>query len=415
MYCVCVATNANAAMGVGDGGRFFGRRKRVKWKCDVRRSAKGYTLARTQQAGSTAPKTASGHGHAFDHGRSIERERMSDFPARRSKRRGGARRKPSHYQEPLISTRERRSRRVDLNSSISTYRPPLSDLPVVRDATPQYHHHQGFPSIVDQPNQNPAVDLANPILSQGCLCCQCVRSQQVGITEQCGEFQEMLGPGCYCMMWPINNVSSRLSLRLQQMNVTCETKTNDNVFLHVTVSVLYRVCLSRAYEAYYRLADLHLTLKSYVLDVVRSTIPFQSLDQVFASKTEIADAVFTRLFSILLEYGYELSSVLLTKLEPNAMVKASMNEMNAAKRLKQAAPHQAEAFRIEKIKKAEAHSEALYLDGRGMAQGRCAIVTGMQESVNAWTDNVKMLAPTPKEAMDLLLLTQYLDMLLQPF
>ena len=200
-----------------------------------------------------------------------------------------------------------------------------------------------------------------------------------------------------------------MSLRIQQLDVVCETKTKDNVFVQVACAVQYRVLLESAYDAYYRLTDPRSQIQSYVFDVVRSTVPRLELDEAFASKKEIADAVLEQLREVMKEYGYEIKNALVTDMSPDHKVKASMNEINASKRLKEAASHKAEADKVKQVKAAEAEAEARYLSGLGVARQRKAIVQGLQESVGAFSSDVE--GATPKDVMDILLLSQYFDTL----
>merc|ERR1712071_450455 len=150
-------------------------------------------------------------------------------------------------------------------------------------------------------------------------------------------------------------------------------------------------------------------IESYVFDVVRSTVPRMELDETFASKGEIANAVKDKLKNVMHEYGYQIMEALVTDLAPDNKVKASMNEINASKRLKEAASHKAEADKIKQVKAAEAEAEARYLSGLGVARQRKAIVQGLQTSVSEFSENVN--GASPKDVMDILLLTQYFDTL----
>eukprot|EP00977_Amphora_coffeiformis_P012972 scaffold3330_cov164-Amphora_coffeaeformis.AAC.4 len=192
----------------------------------------------------------------------------------------------------------------------------------------------------------------------GCCCFTCVRTQSVGIVEDLGQFKQLLSPGLHILLWPIQNVVGTLSLRIQQLDVYCETKTKDNVFVQVAVAVQYRVLAESAYEAYYRLTDPRTQIQSYVFDVVRSTVPKMELDEAFSSKDDIAKAVLESLASVMTEYGYEIRNTLVTDLSPDNKVKASMNEINASRRLKEAASHKAEAEKTKQVKAAEAEAEA---------------------------------------------------------
>lgn len=264
--------------------------------------------------------------------------------------------------------------------------------------------------LLDHHQHTVVKDRAIPCCSHGCCCCQCVRSQELGVAEDCGSFAQIVGPGFYCLGWPLQTIH-RLSLRMKQIDVVCETKTCDGVFCNVHLTVLYRVAPVRAYDAYYQLEDLRGTIQTYVLDVVRSTVPTILLDQLFASQQRIANTVHDRLFPILLQYGYETCRILITRVDPNTHVKDAMNAMNAASRWKQAVSYQAEAAKIETIAQAQAQAEGLHLRGKGVARERQAIVEGMKDSVNMWTMDVKFEAPTAQEAMQLLLISQYLDLL----
>lgn len=244
---------------------------------------------------------------------------------------------------------------------------------------------------------------------RGCCCCQCIRTQEVGIAEDLGQFKGLLNPGFHCITYPCSNVVGTLSLRIQQLDVYCETKTKDNVFVQVAVAVQYRVLLESAYEAFYRLSDPKGQIQSYVFDVVRSTIPKMELDESFSSKEDIAQDVKNSLTEVMREYGYEIRNTLVTDIAPDAKVKASMNEINASRRLKEAASHKAEADKIKQVKNAEAEAEARYLSGMGVARQRKAIVAGLQTSVADFSDNVE--GTTPKDVMDILLLSQYFDTL----
>ena len=171
----------------------------------------------------------------------------------------------------------------------------------------------------------------------------------------------------------------------------------------------YRVLVKQTYDAYYRLTDPRGQIQSYIFDVVRSQVPRLELDDAFASKADIATAVSSQLKANMLSYGYEIKETLVTDIEPDRKVKASMNEINASRRLKEAAAHKAEADKVKQVKNAEAEAEARYLSGLGVARQRKAIVAGLQESVGAFSSEVE--GATPKDVMDILLLSQYFDTL----
>jgi len=227
--------------------------------------------------------------------------------------------------------------------------------------------------------------------------------------EDLGQFKRLIGEGPSCILWPLQAVAGRLSLRVQQLDVLCETKTKDNVFVQVGVAVQYRVVTESAYDAYYRLTSPTSQIQAYVFDVIRSTIPRMELDEAFVSKDDIAKSVLESLQAVMKDYGYSIVNTLVTDLAPDSKVKASMNEINAARRLKEAARHQADADKIRQVKNAEADAEARYLSGLGVARQRKAIVAGLQESVSEFSNEVH--GANPKDVMDILLLSQYFDTL----
>lgn len=241
------------------------------------------------------------------------------------------------------------------------------------------------------------------------MCLQCIPEKEVGVVEDLGQFKRLVGEGPSCIIWPLQSVVGRLSLRVQQLDVLCETKTKDNVFVQVGVAVQYKVVTESAYDAWYRLTSPTSQIQSYVYDVIRSTVPRMELDEAFESKQDIAHAVLAQLQNVMKDYGYSIVNTLVTDMSPDSKVKASMNEINAARRLKEAASHQAEADKVRQVKAAEAEAEARYLSGLGVARQRKAIVQGLQASVSEFSGEVA--GAKPKDVMDILLLSQYFDTL----
>jgi regulator of protease activity HflC (stomatin/prohibitin superfamily) len=312
---------------------------------------------------------------------------------------------PSMYRPPVLiqgSELSNAHQSLELESYLFLNGPPP---PSIRRSLQRQTPRQVQGSLVLDHHVNPAKDLAG-IFSYGACCCQCVRTQEVGITENFGQFQQVLPPGFYCLSWPFSDIAGRLSLRIQQIDLVCETKTKDDVFVHLQISVQYRVVVEKSFDAYYRLTDPSVQLKSYVFDVVRSTVPKMTIDQLFSSKQDIADAVFSRLATVMNEYGYEIITSLVTDVMPTQKVRDSMNEVEACRRLKEAMPHRAEAEKTRIVKKAEADADSMYLRGCGTARNRRAVAQGLKASVETLSQE-----RCSKDVMDLLLLTQYIDML----
>jgi regulator of protease activity HflC (stomatin/prohibitin superfamily) len=240
-------------------------------------------------------------------------------------------------------------------------------------------------------------------------CCQCVSSGNVGIVEKLGKFENLAQPGIHCLFPPFCDIVGQVSMRVQQLSVRTETKTKDNVTIQVQVAVQFKAMDTKVHEAYYRLTDPAQQIRAYVDDVIRSTLPKLELDEAFQSKDTVARSVKESLDKVMHDYGYEIKQALVTDLSPDGKVKSAMNEINAQKRLRESANHKAEANKIIQIKAAEAEAEAKYLGGVGVARQRQAIVQGFRDSVVEFSGNVDGISP--KDVMNLMMITQYLDML----
>jgi len=243
-----------------------------------------------------------------------------------------------------------------------------------------------------------------------CLC-TVISTSDAGVVERCGKFSHIAHPGMNFVCWPFCHVSNLLSLRLQQLSIRCETKTKDNVFVLFDVSVQYQVIQEKVYDACYKLSDTKQQIEAYVFDVIRSTVPRMELDEAFVSKEEISTAVKNQLSAAMHDYGYVIVKALVTDIAPDNRVKSAMNEINASKRLREAAAEKAEGEKVLLVKAAEAHAESQYLSGVGVAKQRKAIVNGLKESVNYFAGSVQ--GAGPKEVINLLMVTQYFDMLEQ--
>ncbi|XP_020597264.1 hypersensitive-induced response protein 1-like [Phalaenopsis equestris] len=240
------------------------------------------------------------------------------------------------------------------------------------------------------------------------LCCLQVEQSTVAIKESFGKFDDVLEPGIHLVPWILGKkVAGHLSLRVQQLDVRCETKTKDNVFVTVVASVQYRALANKAADAFYKLSNTREQIQSYVFDVIRASVPKLNLDAVFEQKNDIAKAVEDELEKAMSTYGYEIVQTLIVDIEPDEHVKRAMNEINAAARLRLAANEKAEAEKILQIKRAEGEAESKYLAGLGIARQRQAIVDGLRDSVLAFSANVP--GTSAKDVMDMVLITQYFD------
>ena len=236
-----------------------------------------------------------------------------------------------------------------------------------------------------------------------------VEQQTVGIVQRLGKFHREADPGLHAKIPFVDRVVARMSLRVVQLDVKIETKTEDNVFVQLVVAVQYFVLREKVWESFYKLDDAKKQITSFVFDVVRAQVPKIALDDVVAKKDEIADTVERELAQVMDGFGYGILKALVTDIEPDARVKEAMNEINAAQRLRLAATEKGEADRILKVKAAEGDAQSKALQGRGIADQRKAIVEGLRDSVGEFQRAVP--GTTAKDVMNLVLMTQYFDML----
>ena len=236
-----------------------------------------------------------------------------------------------------------------------------------------------------------------------------VRQQSSAVIERFGRFKRLCAPGLNWRIPIIDRVAERVSLRIQQLDVDVETKTKDNVFVMTKVSVQFQVLPDNVVSAYYQLNDPGRQITSYVFDLVRAEIPKLTLDEVFERKDDVATAVKSELSSVMADFGYGIVKALVTDINPDETVKASMNAINAAQRERVAAEERGEAEKILQVKQAEAEAESKKLQGHGIADQRSAIVDGLRESVLEFQQGVPGTAA--QDVMSLVLITQYFDML----
>lgn len=234
-----------------------------------------------------------------------------------------------------------------------------------------------------------------------------VKQQTAAIVERFGRFNKVSTAGLNFKIPLIDQIAGRVSLRVQQLDVRVETKTKDNVFVLVVVSVQYHVLTNKVLDAFYKLQNPQEQITAYVFDTVRARVPGVQLDQLFEMKDDIAQAVKSELDGVMDEFGYGILKALVTDIDPDAKVKVSMNEINAAQRMRVAAVEQAEADKIRVVKAAEAEAESRALQGQGIANQRKAIIDGLRESVENFSNTVDGVKS--QDVMNLVMMTQYFD------
>jgi regulator of protease activity HflC (stomatin/prohibitin superfamily) len=234
-----------------------------------------------------------------------------------------------------------------------------------------------------------------------------VKQQTSAVIERFGKFFAIRNPGLHFKIPVIDKIAGRVSLRILQLDVIVETKTKDDVFVKLKVSVQYKILTDKVYDAFYKLDFPQDQITSYVFDVVRAVVPKMRLDDVFEKKDEIANAVKGELNDAMINYGYDIIKALVTDIDPDAEVKTAMNRINAAERQKIAAQYEGDAARILIVEKAKAEAESKRLQGQGIADQRREIARGLEESV----DVLNNVGINSQEASALIVVTQHYDTL----
>jgi len=234
-----------------------------------------------------------------------------------------------------------------------------------------------------------------------------VKQQTAAIIERFGKFHSIRHSGFRLKIPFVDRIAGKVSLKIQQLDVIVETKTLDDVFVKIKVSVQYVIIRDKVYEAFYKLEYPHDQITSYVFDVVRAEVPKMKLDDVFVKKDDIAIAVKTELQDAMLDYGFDIIKTLVTDIDPDAQVKEAMNRINAADREKTAAQYEGDAARILIVEKAKAEAESKRLQGQGIADQRREIARGLEESVEV----LNKVGINSQEASALIVVTQHYDTL----
>ena len=234
-----------------------------------------------------------------------------------------------------------------------------------------------------------------------------VKQQTAVIIERFGQYHSIRNSGLQFKIPLVDRKAGKVSLKIQQLDVIVETKTLDDVFVKLKVSVQYHVIKEKVYDAFYRLEQPQDQITSYVFDVVRAEVPKMKLDDVFVKKDDIAIAVKGELQDAMLDYGYDIIKTLVTDIDPDAQVKAAMNRINASEREKIAAQFEGDAARILIVEKAKAEAQSKRLQGQGIADQRREIARGLEESVEV----LNKVGINSQEASALIVVTQHYDTL----
>lgn len=234
-----------------------------------------------------------------------------------------------------------------------------------------------------------------------------VKQQTTALVERFGKFLSIRQSGLQFKIPLIDKIAGRVSLKIQQLDVMVETKTKDDVFVQMKISVQFQILREKVYDAFYKLQNPHDQITAYIFDTVRAEVPKMKLDDVFEKKDDIAIAIQRELKQAMLDYGYDIVKALVTDIDPDKQVKSAMNRINAAEREKLAAQFEGDAQRILIVERAKAEAESKRLQGKGIADQRREIARGLEESV----DVLNKAGINSQEASALIVITQHYDTL----
>jgi len=234
-----------------------------------------------------------------------------------------------------------------------------------------------------------------------------VKQQTTAIIERFGKFVSIRQAGLQLKVPIIDRIVGRVNLKIQQLDVIVETKTKDDVFVQLKISVQYQILKQKVFDAFYKLQNPHEQITAFIFDTVRAEVPKMILDDVFEKKDDIALAIQRELKEAMLNYGYDIVKALVTDIDPAEQVKAAMNRINAAQREKVAAQYEGDAQRIIIVEKAKAEAESKRLQGQGIANQRREIAKGLEESM----DVLNRAGINSQEASALIIITQHYDTL----
>lgn len=236
-----------------------------------------------------------------------------------------------------------------------------------------------------------------------------IEQAHAGVVQRLGKFLRVAPPGLNLKIPYVDTMVANISLQVQQLDVKVETKTKDNVFVQIPIAVQYKVSPDKVYDAFYKLSDPVKQIESFVYNVILGHVPKLTLDETFDQQSQIAIDVKNSLDQSMAEFGYSIVKSLITDIVPDEKVKAAMNDINAAAREREATVSRAETEKLLLVKKAEADAESKRLQGEGIANQRKAIIEGLRDSISKFSESVE--GATPKDAMAMVLLTQYFDTL----
>ncbi|KEG07108.1 hypersensitive-induced response protein 1-like [Trypanosoma grayi] len=239
-----------------------------------------------------------------------------------------------------------------------------------------------------------------------CFCCTTVGQSEVAVLETCGRFNTIAGPGCHCVL-PWTYKAGTLSMRLREHHFMIRSKTKDNVFVTLKLTINVQVVPDRVDAAFYGLEEPLSIIQSYVENSVEAKIPLYNLEALFIERGTISQQLKNETDAIMEVYGWDIVSALITEIDPGDEMTEAINSIQKYQRLRVAAVDEAETKKMQRVRAAEALCESRRLAGQGLAEQRKAIVAGLRKSVEVMRHDANGL--NNEDVLNLLLINQYYD------
>lgn len=237
-------------------------------------------------------------------------------------------------------------------------------------------------------------------------CCTTISQSDVGIFQTCGKFSGLASPGLHCMCCFCTSIAARISIRLQEFNCTVESKTKDNVFVVISLTIQYQVKPNKVEEAYYRALHPIAVMENYILNSIRAKLPLYKLEALYVERGTISQQLKDEIDEVMDSYGIEIVSALISDINPGTQITTAMNDIQRLQRLRVAAVDEAETKKMRRVRAAEATCDAHRLAGEGLAEQRKAIVAGLMQSIEEAREDAGL---SSEEATNMLLMNQYYD------
>jgi regulator of protease activity HflC (stomatin/prohibitin superfamily) len=174
--------------------------------------------------------------------------------------------------------------------------------------------------------------------------------------------------------WPFNVVAARIPTDLRQVTEMLDTKTKDNLFVSLPITIQYEVTDTARY--FFDTDHPVHQMSKIVSASVRKYTSGKDFQELYDERDEISEAVISDVKKQILEYGINIRRIVVDEPTVPQDVQDAYNHVRASERQKDAAQNEAAADYIRRVKAAEADKERNILIGQGVAGFRKSIAEG---------------------------------------